>query len=138
MWRIAERWALLGFGSAGAPGAAATSRRRPRSSQQANGEPVDASANPNPAAGHGDALTGRFASTSHSWAVGASPQTLAGLAEMDPRLGHRASRGPVDDLGPAGRHRGARSGAGPDPQLSTGGERVGRDWSARSGRPARR
>src|SRR5690349_21552536 len=122
MWRIAERWALLGFGSAGAPGAAAKSRRRPRSSHSANGEPVDASANPNPSAGHGDALPSRSASTPDSWAVGASPQTLAGLAAMDPRLGHRASRGPVHDLGPAGRHRGTRSGANPDPQLSTRGD----------------
>ena len=52
------------------------------------------------------------------------PATLAGLAEMDSWLGHRASRGPVHDLGPAGRHRGARSGAGPDRQLSTRGDRL--------------
>src|SRR6478672_12475762 len=136
MWRIAERWALLGFGSAGAPGrppsrgAGPVHRSKP-------GEPVDASANPNPAAGHGDALTGRPASTPDSWSVGASPQTLAGLAEMDPRLGHRASRGPVDDLGPAGRHRGARSGAGPDPRLSARGDRIGRGRGAFSRRPAR-
>src|SRR6478752_1985373 len=137
MWRIAERWALLGFGSAGAPGRP-PSRGAGPFHRSKPGEPVDASADPNPAAGHGDAFTGRSASTPDSWSVGASPQTLAGLAEMDPRLGHRASRGPVHDLGPAGRHRGARSGAGPDPQLSTNGDRGGRDWSARSGRPARR